>query len=728
MDNTECIISLMHDKSNYLFHQYKTETDTDLLDNLHIMYLTEGDMFEDNVEDYVLTTIKTKTNLWEQVYEKLDNYKDIINNVIDVLNESTLTLGELLFASKVFLHNKRTIDIIHTTNFIIHENVKDNITTIHKHCLFSKLINFISNDNIVFHTLNIFLTNDLFKEKYVSYIVDILNNNKLNVSVTLQNEKYLSNSNFLFSLHSLISKHYNEDLIDGVDMSYFTNKSCHIRLFEQTDDIKEYDFNTKMFCIYIYSLHISYISLICKYKNWKYMLKEVDKNIRDISQSSIPDNLLTQMLTTQYKLRAKLNNTIKELHIIYSNIYVFSSTAEFFNNFAKLIMNTEVSIRLDDILNDMLYFLNDMKARKIDILEKNTIKLINRIIGTKKYTSNPHIRISFLRSILSSKLDEEEYNNNISESIINLYNEISLTKDEGLELEKISSISLICKYILDNNEKVSNDVKHIYESDSYKIKTFVNFVISNISDICPILESNLDKYLTIESDLELQTHTRILNSILDYMISLLDTFILLRSNLKPVFMLPEINISVKISLLSIIRHLCKYSDNQEIIDKLKKIYDYTLTTVGVKRIINKLVEFLVIHITNSEIAKNIFEDNDIDLDRLYAITNNEKLLEVKKLKSEIEETKEDELEYPEEFLDSLLYTPLTDPVLIPNTNVFVNKATIEQHIMTNGFNPYTKEKLTSLDLKKFNDLDDNKEKINSIIDKMRIWKNKQSNK
>lgn len=724
MDNTECIISLMHDKSKYLFDQYKTDTNKDLLDNLHIMYLTEGEMFEDNIEDYVLTTIKTKTNIWKHVYQKIDN--DIINNIIDVLYSSTLTLDELFFAIDIFLRTKEAIDIIHTTKFIIHENVKQNITNIHKHCLFSKIVNFINYDNIAYinKVVNDFLTNELFKESYISYIVDILNNNKLNVSVTLQNERYLSKHDFLFSLHLLISKQYTED--SSVNMSYFTNKSCNIGLFEQTDDIKEYNFDTKIYCTYIYSLHISYISLICKYKNWKYMLKEVDKNIRDVSQTPLPEFMLTSMLTKQYKLRAKINNTIKELKPVYSNIYVYSSTTEFFNSFSKLIMTTETTIILDDILNDMLYFLNDMKLRKITIMEKNTIKLINAIIGSRKYTTNPHIRISFLKFISGIELDEEEYNNNITESIINLYNELSLTKDDGLELEKISSISVICKYILDNNVKVSSDIKHIYDKDVYKTKTFVNFVIGNISDICPIFENNLDKYLTIKDDLQLQTHTRTLNSILEYVVSLLNTFILLRRVLKDVFVLPEINIAVKMSLLAIMKHLCKYSDNIEIIDKLKKIYDYTLTSVNVKSVSEKMADFLVLHVTDIEIAKNIFEENDIDLDRLYKITNNEKLLEVKKLKIEIEEMKEDELEYPDEFLDALLYTPLTDPVLIPNTNVFVNKATIEQHIMTNGLNPYTKEKLTSYDLEKYNN--DNKEKIDSIIDKMRLWKNKQTKK
>ena len=86
-------------------------------------------------------------------------------------------------------------------------------------------------------------------------------------------------------------------------------------------------------------------------------------------------------------------------------------------------------------------------------------------------------------------------------------------------------------------------------------------------------------------------------------------------------------------------------------------------------------------------------------------------------------------DYPDEFLDGLLYTPLKTPVLIPDVkDVYVNKETIEQYIMTDGVNPFTKEKLTLDGLTEFNNRKDNKEKIKLLMSKIESWKLSQKNK
>ena len=61
----------------------------------------------------------------------------------------------------------------------------------------------------------------------------------------------------------------------------------------------------------------------------------------------------------------------------------------------------------------------------------------------------------------------------------------------------------------------------------------------------------------------------------------------------------------------------------------------------------------------------------------------------------LEEVAED---VPEEFLDELMRTVMSDPIRLPSGNV-VDRATIERHILNQGTDPYTRETLSIEDLK-----------------------------
>jgi Kip1 ubiquitination-promoting complex protein 1 len=51
-------------------------------------------------------------------------------------------------------------------------------------------------------------------------------------------------------------------------------------------------------------------------------------------------------------------------------------------------------------------------------------------------------------------------------------------------------------------------------------------------------------------------------------------------------------------------------------------------------------------------------------------------------------------EVPDEFLDPLLSTIMTDPVLLPDSNITVDRATIERHLMSSKTDPFNRSPLT----------------------------------
>jgi hypothetical protein len=72
----------------------------------------------------------------------------------------------------------------------------------------------------------------------------------------------------------------------------------------------------------------------------------------------------------------------------------------------------------------------------------------------------------------------------------------------------------------------------------------------------------------------------------------------------------------------------------------------------------------------------------------------------------------------DEFLDPITFEIMKIPIMLPDTNQFVDKIVIEQILRNNPINPFTGLSLTIEDLEKYNKLDHIIEKINIFTDKL----------
>ena len=62
------------------------------------------------------------------------------------------------------------------------------------------------------------------------------------------------------------------------------------------------------------------------------------------------------------------------------------------------------------------------------------------------------------------------------------------------------------------------------------------------------------------------------------------------------------------------------------------------------------------------------------------------------------------IEYPDEFYDPIMDCLIVNPVILPNSNVIMEKYVIEKHLLTSDLDPFTRDKLTIDILKKFDHL------------------------
>ena len=70
---------------------------------------------------------------------------------------------------------------------------------------------------------------------------------------------------------------------------------------------------------------------------------------------------------------------------------------------------------------------------------------------------------------------------------------------------------------------------------------------------------------------------------------------------------------------------------------------------------------------------------------------------------------------PDKFLDPLLNSIITNPVILPDSKQFIDKSTILKHLENNETDPFTRTKLTINELNEYNSSDEIINKLNDFI-------------
>jgi len=134
-----------------------------------------------------------------------------------------------------------------------------------------------------------------------------------------------------------------------------------------------------------------------------------------------------------------------------------------------------------------------------------------------------------------------------------------------------------------------------------------------------------------------------------------------------------------------------------------------------KKLLDSLINGILVSNTKSEFFSNF-----------YNLTNNEDSINLFKIyfdkldrHSKISRI---DVEIPDEFLDPLSYDEIKDPVVIPESNIIMDKNVILKYLFFKEQNPFSNEKLTISDLDNYNDREDVKKTCNEFKIKLFKWK------
>lgn len=95
----------------------------------------------------------------------------------------------------------------------------------------------------------------------------------------------------------------------------------------------------------------------------------------------------------------------------------------------------------------------------------------------------------------------------------------------------------------------------------------------------------------------------------------------------------------------------------------------------------------------------------------------EKVEEVQKI-----ETERDEIEIPDEFCDPIMQTLIETPVILPETDIFMDREVICRHLLTEETNPFNREELSIEKLDEYNSRENIKTRIGEFKEKIEAWK------
>lgn len=86
------------------------------------------------------------------------------------------------------------------------------------------------------------------------------------------------------------------------------------------------------------------------------------------------------------------------------------------------------------------------------------------------------------------------------------------------------------------------------------------------------------------------------------------------------------------------------------------------------------------------------------------------------------ETARDEIEIPDEFCDPIMQTLIETPVILPETDIFMDREVICRHLLTEETNPFNREQLSIEKLDEYNSQENIKTRIGEFKEKVEAWK------
>lgn len=742
----------------YLYNCFKNnyENDKNLIDTYSLIYLSSEtfdilfnnesiyeNFFIINEQDYFIQLIINNDSfitklilLEDDLYIKFLKNK-LLKNIIQII--FTLPIKKKI---KIY---KNLFEINYFCNYIFNESSYWNSTedTIIGNIINDIVLNdkYLRNIGIIINFFYLMIDKLEIGNKILNWFDNIISKNidykkTLNLLVINNNLSSLNFLNKIVIFNMELYKNYkilNSNEID-IDIFYdikhtiWWNKSDRDINFEWK--LNEnlpivYSFNTKMF---VYTHQLLELSIIPSIEKFNLLNKEKIR-LNNLIENSLLEFENYPILKKIYldKLKEDYNNIIIDIYkiiVILDNKYLLDSILYFLNNTSKIILKNKcIPNKFIETFTIILnYYENIIKQFIVRDNIINLLELILDIINDKFQNTKIYIKNNLIIFLsYNNDIIFDNFKNNINklkyyiEGLIKFYINISKNNEE-IEIYNVrNNINYILIYFLTyyNNQKniILNltDFNHLF----FLMITNTNSYFEETIYFIKKLEDSLEKTSLISKLLQFSTF---LNYGLEFISKIIDEFYneISRSKVNMEKLANFINFW-NITLIK----------NSNI-----KMFDFKKYNINFKwKILYDITKMIYITFNNNKLFikymknDNLFFDEAIFSNFNLSFQEDNKLnILVDKIKKSKKKSKKYINEFPNEFCDPLLYVPIKEPIILPESKVFMDFSSISNHLLNNEFDPFNRTKLTIKELIEFNLLPENIEKIELFKNKIAKWK------
>ena len=607
--------------------------------------------------------------------------------------------------------------------------------------------------------------------------------NKQTVSIITKN-KNLSSLDFLVKTLNLTIELYKDacfkhkKTIDNIDKNIFNIKHISFNWeCEHTDKkFKDFNFFSKIFAYITKLIDISISPLIFSIGYDETELTKIN-NLINIEETSLRwnnigpnskklyiDSLIIKKERHEKKIFKK-NTIINKSNVISNLIYII-------NDISKFIRNVNYKNLPNCIIDNISIFLNYNKTSILSEYPgldfKNILILVIDILSNNSLKSITNTKINLLKFIFINNHIITNILISIKDETLNLNNYLSSLKIFYIDIDKNSS-----ETIFYDKMPIRYQINNIFE----KMLKFYNekkTLTKNIFDISlQKMVNGLEKFFSIKENIEQIIYILIADNsyYFEEIVSSFDKIDILMNKLK---------------ISTIMRDKLKFEDTiYREMTIISSYWLYFKTGLTFLKLLNinfpeicfsellgdKLVNglnFYLYRTLNYKYAKKIYNSNiynfEIKLDEIYDIIrdiyiencSNEQFIEYMsndnrsyeseylikivsgmnsdsyvKIETLINNVKQknklklelQNIEYPPEFCDPIMMTPINEPCILPESEIFIEKNTIISHLMLDKTDPFNRTPLTIENLNTFNNTDKIKEKIKDFLERKEKWKN-----
>lgn len=437
----------------------------------------------------------------------------------------------------------------------------------------------------------------------------------------------------------------------------------------------------------------------------KYYIRDLEKIIEE-EQYSL--NLLEQGGSIFYFLIQKAKDEIKNFTIKIEKInQLILNGDKFIESYFKFI-ERGLMITSDSELNNFVKFLHLFLLENPNLINKKTITYATNMLNSEKLNKLTRTYVFWI-IVNNKKFIDETLLLELFRFIIKI--------DFKLEEDYVDTRIILKKfinYIIDIPNSQLNKI-----DNNYLIKV-INILLEDYVNGLPIFKEYLEKIVDPTKYNNILNYFQINNTIHEVLNILFNGLIKIFECIGEKNIIKNDDIifklrSIIITTLMIVKHFKFNNEYNLTIENIQAQYFDSLKIEELFKYSYKFITFF-----NNE-DNIILKDTSIDIPLINKCIDifKDKFPEMKHF---IEINNDPDIHLPDEFIDCILNTDLTEPVELPETKNYINISTARIILHEKEEHPFTKNKLTMKELIKYNEQPEVKDRISKLMKDLEKFK------